>query len=279
MSLILIIPAPPLSRGLRPEARRALGDPADELCQAGMLAEGGEHSLVCSKRSERTDWVESLSVRLCRVVRGQHRHDGPQYLYQYANHAAWFEDDRRTDKGTLANVLVGSAMGLPGWSQLDGVLAAGGVDHNHLWRTRHEHLDAVSGHMVKENTHAWKAWVLTEVRRGAWAVILRVRHNRFCARSASVLGSKLKGAMMATMTAALVREQGVTFAVAVVRNHVLNSPQSADQTIRAVSQALDCPLVVLMGESNRKLRGNRQDIVSFVSRLDPARLPWRKWNV
>ncbi|MCA0848352.1 hypothetical protein [Salipiger thiooxidans] len=84
---------------------------------------------------------------------------------------------------------------------------------------------------------------------------------------------------MPQMTAALVREQGVTFAVVIVKNHVLNSPASADQMIRAASMALGCPLVVLMGETNQRLRGNRRDVVNFVSKIHPSRLPWKKWNI
>lgn len=84
---------------------------------------------------------------------------------------------------------------------------------------------------------------------------------------------------MPQMTAALVREQGVTFAVVMVKNHVLTSPTTSDQMIRAASVALGCQLVVLMGESNQRLRGNRQDVVNFVSRLHPSRLPWKKWNI
>ena len=84
---------------------------------------------------------------------------------------------------------------------------------------------------------------------------------------------------MATLNAALVKEQGVTFAVVLVKNHVLNSASAADQMIRTAGQALCCPLVVLMGESNRKLRGNRQDVVRFVSKLHPSQLPWKKWSI
>ena len=84
---------------------------------------------------------------------------------------------------------------------------------------------------------------------------------------------------MAQLTAALVREQGVTFAVAMMKDHVLNDPNLSSQMIRSVGAALGCSLVVLMGERNRRLRGNRNDVVQFVSRTDPARLPWRKWSV
>ena len=69
------------------------------------------HSLTYSDHGKHTNWVESYFSRLRRMVLGQHHHVSPQYLYQYANHAAWLEDNRRTDNGTLANVLVSNAMG------------------------------------------------------------------------------------------------------------------------------------------------------------------------
>jgi len=84
---------------------------------------------------------------------------------------------------------------------------------------------------------------------------------------------------MAQLHAALVREQNVTFAVAMMKDHVLNNPSIADQQIQAVAAALGCPLVVLMGERNRKLRGNRKDVIDFVARIDPSQLPWRKYTV
>jgi len=37
------------------------------------------------------------------MVDGQHHHVSPRYLYQYATHAAWLEDHRRLDNGTLAH--------------------------------------------------------------------------------------------------------------------------------------------------------------------------------
>ena len=60
-----------------------------------------------------TNWVESYFSRLRRMVQGQHHHVSPQYLHQYANHAAWLEDNRRTDNGTLAHVLVSNSMDAP----------------------------------------------------------------------------------------------------------------------------------------------------------------------
>ena len=85
--------------------------------------------------------------------------------------------------------------------------------------------------------------------------------------------------MAQQLHAALVREQNVTFAVAMMKDHVLNCQSTANQQIRAVSSALGCPLVVLMGERNHKLRGNRKDFVDFVSRVHPSRFPWRRYTV
>jgi len=84
---------------------------------------------------------------------------------------------------------------------------------------------------------------------------------------------------MTQLHAAVVREQNVTFAVAMMKDHVHNNPTTADQQIQAVASALGCTLVVLMGERNRKLRGNRKDVVDFVSRIDPSRLPWKTWTI
>jgi hypothetical protein len=54
---------------------------------------------------------ESKFSRLRRMIDGQHHGVSPQYLHQDANHAAWLGDNRRTDNGTLAKIVVSNAMG------------------------------------------------------------------------------------------------------------------------------------------------------------------------
>jgi hypothetical protein len=44
------------------------------------------------------------------MVSGQHHFVTPDYLYQYANHAAWLEDHRRDDNGSLVHRMLGVAM-------------------------------------------------------------------------------------------------------------------------------------------------------------------------
>ena len=71
------------------------------------------HSEIYSDHGKHTNMAESFFSRLRRMVSGQHHHVSPKYLHQYANHAAWLEDNRRTDNGTLAHIMVSNAMGAP----------------------------------------------------------------------------------------------------------------------------------------------------------------------
>ena len=84
-----------------------------DMLHAGWPVERVNHSLAYSDHGKHTNWVESYFSRLRRMVTGQQHHVSHRYLYQYANHAAWLEDNRRTDNGSLARGLVQTAMGSP----------------------------------------------------------------------------------------------------------------------------------------------------------------------
>ena len=84
----------------------------DEL-HMGYEVDRVNHSEIYSDHGKHTNMVESYFSRLRRMVQGQHHHVSSQYLHQYANHAAWLEDKRRTDNGTLAHVLVSNSMDAP----------------------------------------------------------------------------------------------------------------------------------------------------------------------
>lgn len=91
---------------------------ADEASHWDMLHAGWDvdrvnHSECYSDHGKHTNLVESYFARLRRMVEGQHHGVSPQYLHQYANQAAWLEDNRRTDNGTLARIVVSNAMGSP----------------------------------------------------------------------------------------------------------------------------------------------------------------------
>ena len=71
------------------------------------------HSEIYSDHGKHTNMVESFFSRLRNMIEGQHHGVSPKYLSAYANHAAWLEDNRRTDNGTLAKVVVSNAMEAP----------------------------------------------------------------------------------------------------------------------------------------------------------------------
>lgn len=80
---------------------------------AGWTVERVNHSVCYSDNGKNTNMVESFFSRLRRMVQGQHHFVSPKYLYQYANQAAWLEDNRRVDNGSLAYGLVENAMASP----------------------------------------------------------------------------------------------------------------------------------------------------------------------
>ncbi|WP_104019493.1 IS1595 family transposase [Roseovarius nitratireducens] len=84
----------------------------DEL-HMGWSVDRVNHSECYSDHGKHTNMAESYFSRLRRMVSGQHHHVSPQHLHQYANHAAWLEDNRRFDNGELAHRLVANSMGAP----------------------------------------------------------------------------------------------------------------------------------------------------------------------
>ena len=71
------------------------------------------HSEAYSFNGACTNQAESFLARLRKMIDGQHHHVSPQHLHQYASHAAWMEDHRRLDNGTLARRVGSLAMAHP----------------------------------------------------------------------------------------------------------------------------------------------------------------------
>ena len=71
------------------------------------------HTEAYSDGDACTNQAESYFSRLRRAVTGQHHHVSPQYLYQYANEAAWREDQCRTDNGAQFKKLATDALHSP----------------------------------------------------------------------------------------------------------------------------------------------------------------------
>lgn len=84
-----------------------------DMLHAGWSVDRINHSVSYSDHGKHTNWAESYFSRLRRMVVGQHHHVSPHYLHQYANQAAWLEDNRTKSNGALAFGLVANAMECP----------------------------------------------------------------------------------------------------------------------------------------------------------------------
>ena len=70
------------------------------------------HSKAYSDHGKHTNLVESFFSRLRRMVGGQHHHVSPDYLHQFANHAAWMKDHRLVDNGANVHAILEAALDL-----------------------------------------------------------------------------------------------------------------------------------------------------------------------
>lgn len=84
-----------------------------------------------------------------------------------------------------------------------------------------------------------------------------------------------------TFEGAVVREQGVTFAVVVVKRHVIDSRAGAADAIAAFQPHFPGLPVVLMGQDagGRATYFGRQDIARFLAGVPVRAIPWRRYTV
>jgi hypothetical protein len=84
-----------------------------------------------------------------------------------------------------------------------------------------------------------------------------------------------------TFQAVLVREQGQTFAVVVVRRGIIDNTSEADRTRETFAPAFDFVPIILMEQDGRgrPTYYGRPDIVRFLANIDFRRLPWKQWTV
>lgn len=83
-----------------------------------------------------------------------------------------------------------------------------------------------------------------------------------------------------TFDGALVKEQGITFAVVAVKSYVTQSTQQANEAIDGFARFFPGVPVILMSQ-NYDGRANyygRRDIVNFLSRISAYQLPWKKYT-
>ena len=80
---------------------------------------------------------------------------------------------------------------------------------------------------------------------------------------------------------ALVREQGVEFAVVTVKPHALAKPKrQKDDLVGAYSLEFGVPAVLMAQDARgRATYYGRRDLVNFLSRVLVEQLPWREFTI
>ncbi len=80
---------------------------------------------------------------------------------------------------------------------------------------------------------------------------------------------------------AVIKEQGQTFAVVVIKKHILNSSYESEKAINSFRPCFPgIPVTLMAQDSNGRAhyRG-RQDIVNFLANLHVSQIPWREYTV
>jgi len=80
---------------------------------------------------------------------------------------------------------------------------------------------------------------------------------------------------------ALIKEQGITFAVVVVKRYVVDNHTEAEKTIKSFQVVFPGAPVVLMAQDTRGIPTyyGRRDIAKFLAGVPVNAIPWKEYTV
>lgn len=80
---------------------------------------------------------------------------------------------------------------------------------------------------------------------------------------------------------ALVKEQGITFGIIIVKPHVLNNPSNAASMQEFGVRAFGPVPIILMAQDFRGIPTylGRPDIVKFLAKIPVQAIPWREYTL
>lgn len=83
-----------------------------------------------------------------------------------------------------------------------------------------------------------------------------------------------------TLEGAIIKEQGVTFAIVIVKSFVLQTNSKANETIESFSHYFPNIPVILMAQDykGRPTYYGRKDIVNFLKNIPLSCIPWKKFT-
>lgn len=82
---------------------------------------------------------------------------------------------------------------------------------------------------------------------------------------------------------AIVTEQGVTFAVVIVKSSVIQTQSSADDArngFATIDDFSDLPIILAAQDASGAFTyQGRNDIVKFLANIDSSRIPWKRYTI
>lgn len=84
-----------------------------------------------------------------------------------------------------------------------------------------------------------------------------------------------------TFQGAVIREQGITFAVVIVKKYVIDSSAEANRTIAACQPVFPGLPVMLMAQDYQGTPTyyGRRDIADFLANVPLEAIPWREYSI
>lgn len=83
-----------------------------------------------------------------------------------------------------------------------------------------------------------------------------------------------------TFQGSVVKEQGITFGIVIVKSHVLNSDSEKQEMLSFGKRAFGNMPIVLMTQNSGGVPTyfGRTDIVKFLANIDFRRIPWKEYT-
>lgn len=79
---------------------------------------------------------------------------------------------------------------------------------------------------------------------------------------------------------AVVKEQGIEFAIVVVKKHIIDCKRDADKATRSFSQFFPGMNIMLAAQDHNACFSyyGRPDISKFLASIDSSRIPWKEYT-
>jgi hypothetical protein len=79
---------------------------------------------------------------------------------------------------------------------------------------------------------------------------------------------------------AVIKEQGITFAIVIVKPNVLDVSSKCEEVRKGYSRFFPDMPIILMAQNGRgtPTYHGKTDIVKFLANVNPSRIPWKKYT-